>query len=385
MPDKYIEKYRMQMDKITLSESADQRILDDLLKAEAGKGESYIKRPQKHIRAAAAAAAVIIAGSAAAAAGAAIHGIIIRSEKTESELEDSGASTVNVGESYYYDLLAGDSGEIYALTDNDYYGELTEQHAIVWKSADQCDTWESVLFQPDDLNEESSLFAGDLREGPSGIEAVVIIQEDDPNGNGSYTNRVYQVSADSFVEYNMDEVYALLGSQDHLFNVKYVNDHVIALIAAETCLLYDTDTQEIIKELPYDLTMGCLLTQDQFLILGKEISACLDADTLEEQAPDPVLQEFVLTMFASNGNDVFPPMQAQDDTIICVTATGIYEYCAGETKQIRQLSSAAAFGDHALNGLLPVCRGQENEYYVCIFGGTGMNLWKIDSDTEEMK
>ena len=91
---------------------------------------------------------------------------------------------------------------------------------------------------------------------------------------------------------------------------------------------------------------------------------------------DPGLQEFVRAMFASNGNDVFPPMQAQDDTIICVTATGIYEYCAGETKQIRQLSSVAAFGNHALNGLLPVCRGQENEYYVCIFGGTGMNLWE---------
>ena len=383
MPDKFIEKYRMQMDKITLSESADRKILDDLLKAEAGKGESYTKKPQKHIRAAAAAAAVIIAGSAAAAAGAAIHGIIIRSEKKESQLEDSGASTVNVGESYYYDLLAGDSGEIYALTDNDYYGELTEENTIVWKSTDQCDTWESVLCQPDNLNEESSLFAGDLREGPSGIEAVVMIQEDDPNGNGSYTNRVYQVSADSFAEYNMDEVYALLGSQDHLFNVKYVNDHVIALIAAETCLLYDTGTQEIIKELPYDLTMGCLLTQDQFLILGKEICTCLNADTLEEQSPDPGLQEFVRSMCANNG--VFPPMQAQGDTIICVTATGIYEYCAGETKQIRQLSSAAAFGDYALNGLLPVCRGQENEYYVCIFGDAGMNLWKIDSNTEEMK
>lgn len=79
MIDEYMKKYQEQMDKITLSDTADQKILNDLLKAEARKGESYMKRPGKHLRAAMIAIVIIIVSSATAACGAVIHSIIVRS------------------------------------------------------------------------------------------------------------------------------------------------------------------------------------------------------------------------------------------------------------------------------------------------------------------
>lgn len=50
---------------------------------------------------------------------------------------------------------------------------MTDHHAVVWKSTDQGETWEEILSQPD-VNGESYLCAGDLREGETGAEAVVI-------------------------------------------------------------------------------------------------------------------------------------------------------------------------------------------------------------------
>lgn len=37
------------------------------------------------------------------------------------------------------------------------------------------------------------------------------------------------------------------------------------------------------------------------------------------------------------------------------------------------------------NGLLPMCKTQDGEYYVCTFGDTGMYLWHINGSKEEMK
>lgn len=381
MMDKYMNQYCKQMDEVKLSDAADQMILNDILKADARKGVSHGKRIKRNLSAAAIAVIVIIFSSATIFAGVMIHGTIVKSHKTE--IEGFGTK-VDLGESYYYDLLAGDAGELYALTDSDYDGALTDYHAIVWKSTDQGDTWEAVLSQPDELNDESYLLAGDLWEEKSGIEATVIIQENDLKEEGIYTNRVYRVTADSYVEYDMDEVYALIGGQDHLFNVKYVNDCTIALVAGEKCLLYNTKTQKVEKELPYDLTMGCLLTQDQFLIYGREIYSCIDVNSLGDQEPEAGLQEFVQMMYEKNNREVFPPMQAQGDTVVCVTKMGIYEYQDGEITQIRQLS-AKVNGVRTFNGLLPVCKGQEGEYYICTFFGSGMAIWQIDSEKEEMK
>lgn len=381
--DDYMKKYCERMDKVTLSDTADQEILGDLLKDNAWEGVPYMKRTKRNISAAVAAVIIAIISATTVFAGVAIRGIIIKSNKAESQ-EKGDMTTVDVGESYYYDLLAGVEGELYTLTDNDYESALTDYHAVVWKSTDQGDTWETALFQPDELVEESFLLAGDLREGNDGIEAVVIMQEENDKAEDGYVNRVYHITADSYEEYDMDAVYTKLGDQNHLFNVKYVNDYIIALVGTEECLLYDTNTQEIVKSLPYDLTMGCLQTRDQFLIYGKEIYCCLDAETLNEQEPEEGLKEFVQTMYVKNDNQVFPPMTAWNDTIVCVTKAGIYEYKDGEIMLIRPFSNEVNNGN-VFNGLLPICKARDGLYYVYSFRGSGMSLWEIDGDREEMK
>lgn len=387
--DNYMKKYCEQMDQVTLSDTADQAILNELLKTETRKGGAYMKRAKRNISAAMIAVTITAASFVTVCAGVVIHGTIIKSHKAESQVEGIGAA-VNVGESYYYDLLAGDAGEIYALTDNDEKNELTDHHALVWKSMDQGDIWEEVLSQPDELKEDSGLFAGDLRKGEDGIEAIVIMMErEDDNAEGGYVNRVVQITADSCTEYDMDEVYTQLGGQDHLRDVKYVNDHSIALVGTEECLIYDIDSQKVIKNLPYNLRMGYLKTQDQFLLYGTEIYGCINAETLEEEEPEEGLQEFVQMMCKKNNagtlDMLFPPMAAWKDTIVCVTKEAIYEYKDGEITQSKQLSSAVNNG-HAFNGLLPFCKTGDGAYYVCTFDGAGgMSLWQIDGNKEEMK
>ncbi len=380
MMDEYMKKYCEQMDQVRLSAGADQVILNDLLKDNVRKGAPYMRRTKRSIsRAAAAAAIVIVFSITAVACAAVIHRAIIKSDKIEPQAGRTEA-VVNVGESSYYSLLAGNAGEIYVLTDNDCEGKLTDHHAIAWKSADRGETWEEILSQPDELNEGSYLCAGDLRKGKAGAEAVVIMEEMSGKAEEGYSSRVYQVTSDSYIEYDMDEVYSQLGDGEQLWDVKYVNDHTIALAGATgECLLYDVNTQKVVKNLPYDATMRWLKTQDQFLIYGKEIYSCLDAETLKEQEPGQGLQDFVSMMFEKNNNDVLPPMAVWNDIVACVTKAGIYEYRDGEITQIRQLSNRVSNG-HAFNGVLPFCRTKNGEYYVCIFSETGMALWQIDGE-----
>lgn len=383
MIDEYRKKYCEQMNRVTLSDEADQAILEDILKAGTRKRASYVRGAKRTISAAMVAAALVMASSITVFAGILIHKIIIESKKEESYLE--GIGTVDVGESYYYDLLAGDSGELYVLTDNDYKGSLTEHQVIAWKSTDKGDTWEEVLCLPDELEGELDLFAGDLREGEAGLEALVLVEEKNNEAEDGYVNRVYQITADSYKEYDMDEVYARLGYPDALWNMNYVNDHMIALIGTEDCLLYDTNTEKVVKSLPYNAGReGWLKTREQFLLYGDGIYSCIDAETLKEQEPEEGLQEFVRMMYEKNTDGVQPPMAVWNDTVVCVTRAGIYEYQDGEITQIRRLSTAVTKG-YAFNGLLPVCKTQDGEYYVCTFGDAGMDLWHIHGEKEEMK
>lgn len=380
--NEYIKKYCEQMDQVTLSDAADKAVLDELLKADSRKGVPYMKWTKRNLSAAMIAAIITMASVTAVFAG--VAGTIMKSNKSESKIEGVGAK-IDVGESYYFDILSGDSGEIYTLTSNHYDSALTGHHVIAWKSMDQGDTWIEVLSQPDELSEESDLIAGDLRKGENGIEAVVIMSEMNDEEKNGQVNWVYQITSDSYVKYDMEEVFAELGAPEHLFNVKYVNNHTIALVGTEKCLLYDTNSQKIVKKLPYDLTMGCLKTLDQFLIYGQEIYSCLNAETLEEQEPEEGLREFVKMMLVKNSNIVLPPMAAWNDTIVCVTTSGIYEYKDGETTQTKQLSDKVNNGSF-FNGLLPVCKAGDGEYYICAFQGDGeMSLWQITGDKEEMK
>lgn len=383
MMDEYMKKYREQMDQVKLSEEADQGILEDLLKAGTQKRTPYGRGARRTASAAMVTAALVMASSITVFAGVMIHKMIIESKKEASYLE--GIGTVNVGESSYYDFLAGDSGELYALTDNDYEGSLTDHQAIAWKSTDKGDTWEEVLVLPDELEGETVLYAGGLREGESGLEAVVLVEERDDKAEYGYVNRVYQITADSYTEYDMEEVYAQLGDQDALWNMCYVNGRIIALFGTEDCLLYDTDMQKIVKRLPYNAAKeGWLNAGDQFLLYGDGIYTCIDAETLKEREPEEGLEEFVRLMYEKNTDGVLPPMDVWNDTVVSVTRSGIYEYQDGETTQIRRLSTAVTKG-YALNGVLPMCKTQDGEYYVCTGGAAGMNLWHIEGGKEELK
>lgn len=383
--DEYMKKYREQMDQATLSDAADQAILDDLLKANGRKGVPYMKWAKRNISAAMVAAVIAIASVVTVFAG--VVGTIIRSNKAESQIEGLGAK-VDVGNAYYLDLLAGDAGEIYVLTGDGQDGHnsaLTGHPVVAWKSTDQGDTWQEALSQPDGLNENCFLVAGDLRKGENGIEAIVVIAETGSQLENGQVHRVYQITADSYVQYNIEEASARLGRSIDLFNVKYVNSHTIALVGSEKCLLYDTNTQQVVKELPYDMTMGCLKTQDQFLLYGKEIYSCINSETLEDQEAEEGLQEFMQLMYAKNSNLVLPPMYADNETIVCAAKAGIYEFRAGKTTEVRPLSDTVTDG-HPFNGLLPICKAQDGSYYICAFSGDiGMALWQIDGDKEELK
>ena len=82
-------------------------------------------------------------------------------------------------------------------------------------------------------------------------------------------------------------MYARLGYPDELRNMNYVNDHMIALFGTEDCLLYDTNTEKVVKSLPYNAGReGWLKTREQFLLYGDGIYSCIDAETLKEQEPE---------------------------------------------------------------------------------------------------
>ena len=148
--------------------------------------------------------------------------------------------------------------------------------------------------------------------------------------------------------------------------------------------MYDLNSDKVDKNFPYDLTMGFLKTQKQFLVYGKEIYTCLNAETLEEQKPEEGLQEFVKMMFEKNNKEVMPPMAVWNDTIASVTKSGIYEYKAGEITQFKQLSDVVHDGK-SFNGLWPICKNADGLYYICTLNGFNMSLWEIDGDKEELK
>ena len=381
--DEFMKKYHEQMDKIKLSDAADQAILNELSKGYTQNKAPHRTWAKRNLSAAMVTLIILVASSVTVFAGVAIHGIIIQSNKAESQIDGIGAK-VNVGHSYYFDLLAGNDGEIYALTDNDYNSELTDHHVIAWKSTDHGNSWETMLLQPEELMAGSSLRAGDLREREAGIEAIAIFSDEEKEHTGEYVVRVYQIGADSYKELDMEEVYTQFENQDNLFTVKYVNDNIIALAGPEKCLLYDLNSEKVVKNFPYDLTMGFLKTQRQFLIYGKEIYTCLNAETLEEQKPEEGLQEFVKKMFEKNNKEVMPPMAVWKDTIACATKAGIYEYKSGEITQIKQLFRVVHDGK-SFNGMWPMCKTADDLYYICTLNGFNMSLWEIDGDKEELK
>lgn len=60
--------------------------------------------------------------------------------ETAMENGTGSGSVISIGDSYYYDLLSSETGDIYALTDGE--AENGEKPVFVWKSSDQGENWE---------------------------------------------------------------------------------------------------------------------------------------------------------------------------------------------------------------------------------------------------
>ena len=57
--------------------------------------------------------------------------------------------------------------------------------------------------------------------------------------------------------------------------------------------------------------------------------------------------------------EVFAPMKAFGDTVMCVTTKAIYEYRDGRTVNVLSVP-ATVHGQTCFNGMSPVCKGKQN-------------------------
>lgn len=305
------------------------------------------------------------------------------------------SSEISIEDAYYYNLLVNDAGDIFAFADSFSGGGSKDTPVIAWKSSDRGDTWEEALYQPDALQDSFQLQAGALRIGKDGLEAFAVFSEhagesehadDSENAHETMdgnTNRLFRITENTCDEFEAGEVFDQLGSG--VWNISFVNEHTISLAGGEQCILYDIGQQKAVKSLSYDsFAVGFLSMPKQFLVYGKEIAYCLDAETLEEQEADKSLREFVAAMYEKNGDMVFPPMNTYKDAVICVTAEAVYEYREGKTIQTLSVPDMLN-GGNSFNGMNPICRGQDNTYYVSGFAAKETKLWRLEADKETDK
>ena len=301
-------------------------------------------------------------------------------EVEETSENGTAASNVSIEGAYYYDMLTDDSGDIYALTDS--FAE-DGSGAIAWKSSDQGNTWEKMLHKPEELTDACESQAGALRIGEEGLEAYVVFSEYPDETGEESVPRLFRITEKGCDELEAAEVFEQIGNL--LWNINIVNDHVIALASGEQCVLYDTDKQEVLKSLTYDpYTVGFLPMQKQFLVYGKEIVYCLNAETLEEEEAEGGLKKFVSDMFKENDSSVIPPMYTDNATVVCAAAEAVYEYRDGETEEVLSVPYTVN-GENPLNGIMPMCKGKDKTYFVSVFGDEGAELKRIKPDENSDK
>lgn len=302
------------------------------------------------------------------------------SGRKASDICEKGTITSNVSieDAYYYDILADDSGDIYALTDSSIEGDYEDECVMVWKSSDQGNTWEKLLYRPEGLTDDYESQAGALRIGEQGLEAYVVFTEYLDGAGDESVSRLFRITEKTCDELEAGAVFEMIGNL--MWNLNIVNDHVISLASGEQCVLYDTDKQEVLKSLTYDpYTVGFLPMQEQFLVYGQEIVYCLNAESLEEEEAEEGLKKFVSDMFKENDSSVMPPMYTDNDTVVCAVAEAVYEYRDGEKKEVLSIPYTVN-GENPLNGIMPMCRGKDNTYFVSVFGDKGTELKRIKPD-----
>ena len=302
------------------------------------------------------------------------------SGRKASDICEKGTITSNVSieDAYYYDILADDSGDIYALTDSSIEGDYEDECVMVWKSSDQGNTWEKLLYRPEGLTDAYESQAGALRIGEQGLEAYVVFTEYLDGAGDESVSRLFRITEKTCDELEAGAVFEMIGNL--MWNLNIVNDHVISLASGEQCVLYDTDKQEVLKSLTYDpYTVGFLPMQEQFLVYGQEIVYCLNVESLEEEEAEEGLKKFVSDMFKENDSSVMPPMYTDNDTVVCAVAEAVYEYRDGEKKEVLSVPYTVN-GENPLNGIMPMCRGKDNTYFVSVFGDKGTELKRIKPD-----
>ena len=290
------------------------------------------------------------------------------------------ASVVSIEDVYYYnDLLTTDEGEVYALTDGT--SEDGTDPVLVWKSTDQGENWEEVIKLPDTISEESYISTGVLQEEKDNLSAFVVVSDPEDSTSDSGVSRLLRITEKGSEELNAGDVFEKLGGS--VWKITVVNDHVLSIAGIDKCVLYDITQQKELKSLSYDYgRAGFLSMKDQFIVYCDEIKYCLNAETLEKQEPEDGLEQFVEDMWEANAREVFAPMKAWNDTVVCVTRKAIYEYRDGRTVNVLSVPKTVHRGN-SFNGMLPVCKGHQNTYYLSVFLAGNTTLWRMEPDLEK--
>ena len=290
------------------------------------------------------------------------------------------ASVVSIEDAYYYnDLLTTDEGEVYALTDGT--SEEGTDPVLVWKSTDQGENWEKVIKLPDTIYAGSFISAGALQEEEDKLNAYVVVSDSDDSTSDSGGNRLLWITEKGSEELNAGEVFEEIGGS--VWKISVVNDHVLSIAGIDKCVLYDITQQKELKSLSYDYgRAGFLSMKDQFIVYCDEIKYCLNAETLEEQEPEDGLEQFVEDMWEANDRDVFAPMKAWNDTVVCVTTKAIYEYRDGRTVKALSVPDTV-HGGTSFNGMSPICKGSQNTYYLSALSAGETTLWRIEPDLKK--
>ena len=298
--------------------------------------------------------------------------------KYDSEKEESAdglSYKVSIGNTYYFDTMSDADGNIYALTRNDAGNESETSSSIVWETMDDGASWEAKLSLPETVDSESEMLAGGLCFREDKLEAFVFVSG---FKDGEMVNRLFGLTDEKTTEYELADMFVENGAS--VFKISLVNDHVILLMTAEKGIFYDLDAQKVMKELSYDsYTAGSLVTDTQCIIYSNEVCYCLNAQTLENEEAKDSLSKFIEKMYERNGSAVFPPMAFDGEAIVCVTQEAIYEYKNGEMNEIMTIP-ATINAEKSFNGILPVCKGRDHQYYVCTINDGLIHLLRVVSD-----
>ena len=141
--------------------------------------------------------------------------------ETAMENGTGSGSVISIGDSYYYDLLSSETGDIYALTDGE--AENGEKPVFVWKSSDQGENWEDEMQLPDTLPEDSYLLAGTLQESTDGLEAFVIVSDPENSESDAGGCHLMRVTEKKSEELNVGDLFTKIGG--YAWNISMVNDH----------------------------------------------------------------------------------------------------------------------------------------------------------------